>query len=147
MERKKQREEEESSPNSVYLRNLPFTVTEDQIKNALSKFGTVVRVSIRKGFGFVEYSTLQEALGAIEKCKDTSVPIEGRPVYVEERKFKPVVNTPKNNIRDKKDNRGNAGNAPRNTTPKQERERNYEKSPRFEKVNGKKSSPAAAPKN
>jgi len=151
IERKKQREEEESSPNTVYLRNLPFTVTEDQIKSALSKFGTVVRVSIRKGFGFVEYSTLQEALGAIEKCKDSSVPIEGRPVFVEERR-KPVVNPPKNNnIRDKKDNRGNA---PRNTTPKQDREpreRNFEKrdnnSPRFEKVNGKRSSPAAAPKN
>ena len=57
----------------LYVGNLPFSATEDSLKEAFSRFGTVESVNIitdrvtgqSKGFGFIELSTKQEAAEAI----------------------------------------------------------------------------------
>lgn len=74
----------------VYVGNLPFSATEDSLKEAFSQFGTVESVNIitdrytgqSKGFGFVELATKQEATEAISKMN--SADMDGRTLKVSE---------------------------------------------------------------
>ncbi len=76
----------------LYVGNLPFSATEESLKEAFSRFGTVESVSIitdrysgqSKGFGFVEISTKQEAAEAISKMNNTEM--DGRTLKVSEAK-------------------------------------------------------------
>lgn len=61
--------------NKLFVGNLPYTATEDELKEAFTQAGNVVSVKIimdrdtgrSKGFGFVEMATDQEAAAALEK--------------------------------------------------------------------------------
>lgn len=74
----------------LYVGNLPFSATEDSLKEAFARFGTVESVAIitdrstgqSKGFGFVELSTKQEAAEAIGKMN--SAEMDGRTLKVAE---------------------------------------------------------------
>jgi RNA recognition motif-containing protein len=74
----------------LYVGNLPFSATEDSLKEAFSRFGTVESVNIimdrdtgqSKGFGFIELSTKQEAAEAIVKMN--SAEMDGRTLKVSE---------------------------------------------------------------
>jgi RNA recognition motif-containing protein len=73
----------------LYVGNLTFSVTEDQLKNLFTQFGTVDSVKIvkdtfdgrSKGFGFVEMSTDEEATLASENLNGTE--FEGRSIRVD----------------------------------------------------------------
>ena len=73
---------------NIYVGNLPYSVTEDDLRNMFGEFGEVSSVNIindqytgqSKGFGFVEMSNEQEAEEAISKLNDSSV--QGRNVKV-----------------------------------------------------------------
>jgi RNA recognition motif-containing protein len=77
----------EQQPKRVYVGNLPFKTTGDQIKELFADY-TVVSVSIPKarktsatgksflrklGFAFVELSTPEEAQSAVDKLNDTTL--------------------------------------------------------------------------
>lgn len=74
----------------LYVGNLPFSATEDSLKEAFARFGTVESVAIitdrstgqSKGFGFVELSTKQEAAEAVSKMN--SAEMDGRTLRVSE---------------------------------------------------------------
>ena len=74
----------------LYVGNLPFSATEDSLKEAFSRFGTVESVNIitdrytgqSKGFGFVELATKQEAAEAISKMNSSEM--DGRTLKVSE---------------------------------------------------------------
>lgn len=74
----------------LYVGNLPFSATEDSLKEAFSKFGTVESVSIitdrhtgqSKGFGFIELSNKEEAAEAISKMNNAE--LDGRTLKVSE---------------------------------------------------------------
>jgi len=76
----------------LYVGNLPFSQNDQMMEALFSDFGTVesakvitIRNSGRsKGFGFVEMSTEEEALAAIEKMNGKD--IEGRELIVNEAK-------------------------------------------------------------
>jgi len=61
--------------NKLFVGNLPYSATENELKEAFAEAGTVVSVKIitdresgrSKGFGFVEMSSDAEANVAIEK--------------------------------------------------------------------------------
>jgi RNA recognition motif-containing protein len=61
------------SDRKVFVGNLPFGVTEDEIKSLFNKFGTVVGCTVRKdrdtgndkGFGFVTFEESSCAEAAI----------------------------------------------------------------------------------
>ena len=65
----------------LYVGNLPFSATEDSLKEAFLQFGTVESVSIitdrdtgqSKGFGFLELATPQEAASAISKMNGSEM--------------------------------------------------------------------------
>lgn len=87
--------------NRIFVAGLPFSSTEEEIKNLFSSVGNVVSVSIildrqtnrSKGFGFVEMEKKEDAENAIQKLNNTE--FGGRKLVValakpqEKREFKP----------------------------------------------------------
>src|SRR5512134_2368830 len=78
----------------LYVGNLPFSATEDSLKEAFSQFGTVESATIitdrdtgqSKGFGFLELATQQEATSAIAKMNGSEM--DGRSLKVAEAQAK-----------------------------------------------------------
>jgi RNA recognition motif-containing protein len=78
----------------LYVGNLPYSATEDSLRQAFSKAGPVDSVSIvmdrdtgqSKGFGFVEMATDGDAQRAIQQMNGVS--LEGRQIKVNEAKPK-----------------------------------------------------------
>jgi RNA recognition motif-containing protein len=75
---------------NIYVGNLPFTVSEDELREAFAAFGTVTSVSIIKdkftgesrGFAFVEMANSGEAQAAIAGVNGQS--LKGRTLTVNE---------------------------------------------------------------
>jgi RNA recognition motif-containing protein len=69
------------SQNKLYVGNLPFSSTEQDLEQAFAAFGTVTSVSVvtdretgrPRGFAFVEMSTDQEAQAAVDGLNDTEL--------------------------------------------------------------------------
>lgn len=76
----------------LFVGNLPFSATDQSIKEAFSRCGTVESAKIitdrdtgrSKGFGFVEMSSDAEASDAISKLNGTE--LDGRAMSVSEAK-------------------------------------------------------------
>lgn len=76
--------------NKIYVGNLPFSATSENLNEMFSQFGTVDSAKIvmdrdtgrSKGFGFVEMSTGEEAAAAIEKLNGSDM--GGRSLVVNE---------------------------------------------------------------
>jgi len=76
---------EEAANKQVYVGNLSYQVTEQDLKNYFNKYGTIDQVRIvrhyntgrSKGFGFVTYHTVPEAKKALaahgQKYKDRTI--------------------------------------------------------------------------
>jgi len=81
----------------LYVGNLPFSATEDSLKEAFARFGTVESVAIvtdrdtgqSRGFGFVELSSDQEAAEAVGKMN--SAEMDGRTLKVSIAMAKPAT--------------------------------------------------------
>ena len=73
---------------NLYVGNLPYSVTEDELREAFVAFGEVSSVNIiidrmtgqSKGFGFVEMPNNSEADEAIKSLNETS--LKGRNIKV-----------------------------------------------------------------
>jgi RNA recognition motif-containing protein len=76
--------------NKLYVGNLPFSATDDSLRDMFRQAGQVESARIitdrdtgrSKGFGFVEMSTEQEASEAINKFNGTE--LDGRSLTVNE---------------------------------------------------------------
>jgi RNA recognition motif-containing protein len=76
--------------NKLYVGNLPFSATDDSLRELFSQSGQVESAKIitdrdtgrSKGFGFVEMSNEQEAADAIKKFNGTDM--DGRSLTVNE---------------------------------------------------------------
>ena len=81
--------------NKIFVGSLSFQATEDDLKAAFSPFGTVASVFIpvdrmtgrKRGFGFVEMSSPEEAARAIEEMNGKE--IVGRSVALNEAQPRP----------------------------------------------------------
>ena len=77
---------------NIYVGNLSYGVTEDELRDAFSEYGKVSSVSIisdkfsgqSKGFGFVEMADNSEADKAIKALNGTA--IKGRNIKVNQAK-------------------------------------------------------------
>lgn len=75
---------------NIYVGNLSYTVSEDELREAFGAFGAVSRVNVIKdhetgrsrGFGFVEMEDAAAAQEAIEKLNNTD--LGGRQLRVNE---------------------------------------------------------------
>ena len=74
----------------LFVGNLPFTMTDDQLSTIFTAYGKVVSANIvfdkfsnrSKGFGFVEFETEEEALAAMQALDGSDQ--EGRTIAVKE---------------------------------------------------------------
>lgn len=74
--------------NKLYVGNLPFSTTEEDLRSMFSQAGNVVSISLIKdrdtgrsrGFAFVEFSTQAEAEKAVSLFNNT--PLDNRPLKV-----------------------------------------------------------------
>ena len=65
----------------LFVGGLPFSITDDSLKDLFAEFGTVVSAVVimdretrrSKGFGFVEMSSEEEAQAAIAKLNNSKV--------------------------------------------------------------------------
>lgn len=81
-------------PSKIYVGNLSFQSTEDEIRELFEAHGTVESVAVitdrdtgrPRGFGFVEMSTAEEAQAAIRALDGKSV--DGRQLKVNEAQAK-----------------------------------------------------------
>ena len=79
---------------NIYVGNLPYSVTETDLKEAFSKFGQVSSVTLvsdrfsgqSKGLGFVEMPNNSDADAAIKALNESS--FKGRNIKVDEAKPK-----------------------------------------------------------
>src|SRR5271169_4193754 len=79
-------------PSKLYVGNLAYSVTNDDLQNLFSQAGQVESVAVitdkfsgqSKGFGFVEMATSDEAAKAIQQFNDTE--LKGRNIKVNEAK-------------------------------------------------------------
>ncbi|MFZ4802111.1 MAG: RNA recognition motif domain-containing protein [Chlorobium sp.] len=77
---------------NIYIGNLAYSVTEDDLRDSFSEFGQVESASIindkfsgrSKGFGFVDMPNDSEARQAIESLNDKD--LNGRTIKVNEAK-------------------------------------------------------------
>jgi RNA recognition motif-containing protein len=75
---------------NIYVGNLAYAVTEDDLRMAFEAYGTVDRASVvtdrmtgrSKGFGFVEMANEAEAHKAIAELNETA--LKGRNIMVNE---------------------------------------------------------------
>ncbi len=83
--------------NKLYVGNLKYSVTNEELKKLFSKYGEVKSVNIieGKGFGFVEMSSSEEA----EKAKEAlnNADFEGRPLKIDE--ARPQTQRPRSEYR------------------------------------------------
>lgn len=78
----------------LYVGNLPFSCTNDQLSQAFDQFGVVTKARVvtdretghSKGFGFVEMEQEGDALKAIESLNGK--PFMGRPLTVNEARLR-----------------------------------------------------------
>ncbi len=70
--------------SKLYVGNLKYSVTNDELKELFSSYGEVKNVNIieGKGFGFVEMSSSEEAEKAKEALNNND--FEGRPLKIDE---------------------------------------------------------------
>lgn len=88
---------------NIYVGNLPFGTTEDEVRDLFTAYGTVTSVTLivdretgrLRGFGFVEMEDDQEAGAAIEALNGSE--LQGRALTV-------------NVARPREDRRGGGGN-------------------------------------
>lgn len=74
----------------MFVGNLPFVTSEEELKNLFSQYGNVVAVTIifdkytkkSKGFGFVEMETEDEAAAAMQNLDGYE--LSGRKIAVKE---------------------------------------------------------------
>ncbi|MBI3443078.1 RNA-binding protein [Candidatus Woesebacteria bacterium] len=99
---------------NLFVGSIPFTITEDALRQLFSQYGSVQSVNIIKdkytgnsrGFAFVEMGTEPEAMQAIEKLNGHA--LEGRSIVVKEALPKPTY-TAGGGGRTFADRRGNRG--------------------------------------
>jgi RNA recognition motif-containing protein len=80
---------------NIYVGNLAYTVTEDQLRAAFAQFGEVSSCNVitdkftdqSKGFGFVEMTNDDEADAAIKALNDTA--LNGRNIRVNQARPRP----------------------------------------------------------
>ncbi|MDJ0654363.1 MAG: RNA-binding protein [Xanthomonadales bacterium] len=75
---------------NIYIGNLPYSVTEEDLRSAFEQYGSVDRANVimdrdtgrSKGFGFVEMADQSAAQNAINALNDTD--FQGRNIRVNE---------------------------------------------------------------
>jgi len=91
--------------NKLYVGNLSYSATEDQLRDLFSQHGSITDLVIikdnqtdrSKGFGFVEFSSPDEARKAVDSLNGQE--FEGRTLKINVARQKPQDNRRRDNFR------------------------------------------------
>ncbi len=107
--------------NKIYIGNLPFSATEEDLKGLLSKFQSMISVSLimdkfsgrSKGFAFAEFEAREDMDGAIAELNGQD--LGGRALRVNEAEDRPREDRPRGGFGDRKPGgfRSGGGDRPR----------------------------------
>merc|ERR1711934_1346120 len=85
LKEKRQKLIEKTKNCNLYVRNLPSNITEQQFTSLFAKYGTITSSKLMmtadgqpKGFGFVCYSTPEEATAA----RESNLKLDGKPLFI-----------------------------------------------------------------
>lgn len=78
----------QENPNKLFVGNLPWSATEDQLRELFAQYGEIVDIHLvtdrmsgrSRGIAFVEYATAEEAQAAIDAVN--GMDMEGRALLV-----------------------------------------------------------------
>lgn len=78
----------QANPKKLFIGNLPYSATEDQLSNVFAPYGEIVDLKIitdkfsgrSKGIAFIEYASEDQAQAAIEGVNETEM--DGRKLIV-----------------------------------------------------------------
>jgi multiple RNA-binding domain-containing protein 1 len=102
---------EKLDPKRLYLRNIPFDISEEDLRTKFEKYGDITELHIPKnyqtnksfGYAYIAYATVESSIMALSEMDKTY--FQGRtlhitPAQIKEEKYKPPVieNTPKENV-------------------------------------------------
>ena len=81
-------QDSQANPKKLFIGNLPYTTTQDQLTEMFSPHGEIVELNLisdrfsgrSKGIAFVEYTTEEAAQAAIEALHESE--IDGRKIIV-----------------------------------------------------------------
>eukprot|EP01114_Cavostelium_apophysatum_P005048 TRINITY_DN1562_c0_g1_i1.p1 TRINITY_DN1562_c0_g1~~TRINITY_DN1562_c0_g1_i1.p1 ORF type:complete len:470 (-),score=125.71 TRINITY_DN1562_c0_g1_i1:1379-2788(-) len=75
---------------TIYVNNIPFSATEEQVKAALAHLGESKSISLRpgKGFAFVEYGSPEIAQNIAQTAQKNPVVMDGRTLVIEEKRIR-----------------------------------------------------------
>lgn len=76
--------ESDNQGNSIHCGGLPRDMTEEELREKMSAYGRITSCSIpfdphtreSRGFGFITFSTVEEATRAVEGCREGSIRVE-----------------------------------------------------------------------
>jgi len=77
-----------SSGASLFVRNLPYSVTQEQVKLKFQELGEIKSVTLKQGYAFVEFVSADVAKQVIKKTISNPVYIDKRLLAIEERRGK-----------------------------------------------------------
>ena len=113
-------------PKRLYLRNLPFKITEDDIKKQFEKYGTINEIHIpinhktneSFGYAYISYETTESSIMALSKMDEEYFMGRKLHISIAEEKTSKINNKTLNNNNDKYKNKKNE---------KKEKESSYKK--------------------
>ena len=86
----KERYEPQEENRKIFVKNIPFTTTDEQFQDFFSKFGPITKAEIRKkengnsmGIGFIEFANMEDKRTVMNMNKEDLV-IEGRLLNIRE---------------------------------------------------------------
>lgn len=80
--------EQKANPKKLFVGSLPFSATEDQLRDLFSPFGQIVELKLiidrftgqSKGIAFIEFSSEEEAQNAMKALHESQM--DGRSIVV-----------------------------------------------------------------
>jgi len=112
-----------SSGASLFVRNLPYSVTQEQVKLKFQELGEIKSVTLKQGYAFVEFVSADVAKQVIKKTISNPVYIDKRLLAIEERRGKDSGGNKKdgNSRREKEGGGGSGSGGGNNTRPEKDR--------------------------
>ncbi|KAG1838592.1 hypothetical protein DFJ58DRAFT_813825 [Suillus subalutaceus] len=75
---------------TLYIGNLPYSITEEELRQSFAEFGEVVRVSLgttpegmNRGFGHVQFANVDDASKVIKADEEDPIYIMNRDIYLD----------------------------------------------------------------
>lgn len=70
----------EAPNNTIFIKNLPYGITEREIKSKFDKYGEIKSINPKNGFCFIEYTNEASSKEAIREMNERT--FEGRAILV-----------------------------------------------------------------